>query len=442
MAASTKTVGVVGLGYVGQPFVVAMAGAGFDVIGLDVDVALIEHLRATYAPTVHEPGLAEGLAEHRERIVFTTSYEEMMAACDAVFVSVGTPLGQDGEPDVRSMDACIAGIAPRLRPGQLITLRSTVIPGTTRRAAADFAAGSGLRLGTEFFVAFSPERTVSGKALEELSRLPVIVGGIDDASAERCAEVMGKLAGSVVLAPSTEVAEVATLVDNMYRTLNIGFANELGRIAEEAGIDAYDVVSAVNTSYDRTSVFRPALGAEGPCLSKDPLILRYFAHKSGASTEILDAVVAVNARATGRVANEILGFLGRHAIEAPAVALLGLAFKGTPETDDVRGSPAVATIREVAAALGDGAVAFRLHDSVVHELNGVPTEPSIEAAVEGAHVIAVMNDHRAFRGIDARVLAASAARPLLIIDAWHSLDRLDELAAQGVDIIRVGDGRA
>ncbi len=442
MVASTKTVGVVGLGYVGQPFVAAMAGAGFDVVGLDVDAALIERLSATYAPTVHEPGLAEALAAHRERIVFTTSYEEMMAVSDAVFVSVGTPLGPDGEPDVRSIDACVAAITPGLRPGQLITLRSTVIPGTTRRAAADFAAGSGLRLGADLFVAFSPERTASGKAIEELARLPVIVGGVDDASAERCAEFMGKLAGNVVSAPSAEVAEVAKLVDNMYRALNIGFANELGRIAEEAGIDAYDVVSAVNTSYERTSVFRPALGAEGPCLSKDPLILRYFAHKSGAATDILDAVVAVNARATSRVAGEILDFLRRHAIEAPAVALLGLAFKGTPETDDVRGSPAMATLREVTAATGEGAVVFRLHDPLVHEFDSASTEPSIESAVKGANVIAVMNDHQAYRGLDAHVLAASAARPLLIVDAWHSLDGLGDLAAEGVDVVRIGDGKA
>ena len=432
-----------GLGYVGQPFVAAMAGAGYNVVGLDVNAELVAHLSDTHAPTVFEPGLADALARHKDRISFTTSYEEMMAVADAVFVSVGTPLGADGEPDTRSMDSCIAGIAPRLRKGQLITLRSTVIPGTTRRAAQEFQARSGLKVGDDLFVAFCPERTVSGKALEELGRLPMIVGGMDEASTERCAQVMGALSDRVVRAPSPEVAEVSKLVDNMYRTLNIGFANELGRIAESAGIDAYDVVAAVNTSYDRTSVFRPALGAEGPCLSKDPHILRYFAGLHGASTDILDAVVAVNARATGRVATEAAAFIQRHGIRQPRVALLGLAFKGTPETDDVRGSPALAAIEELDAALGKDSVTYQLYDPIVNTLYGRPTAASRTDAVEGAHVIAIMNDHVQFRGLAADELIAKAARPVLIVDAWHSLQGLDALASTAdVDVVRVGDGSA
>ena len=265
---------------------------------------------------------------------------------------------------------------------------------------------------------------------------------MDDASTTRCADVLGKMSERVVRVPSPEVAEVSKLVDNMYRTLNIGFANELGRIAESAGIDAYDVVAAVNTSYDRTSVFRPALGAEGPCLSKDPQILRYYARGHGAATDILDAVVAVNARATRRVADEVAAFIQRHAIQDPKVALLGLAFKGTPETDDVRGSPSQAAIEDLDAALGAGAVEYRLYDPLVREFYGHSTEATREAAVEGANVIAVMNDHAEFHGLGAGELAAKAARPLLIIDAWHSLAGLDALAGDpGIEIVRVGDGR-
>ena len=158
---SEITVGAVGLGYVGQPFVGAMAEAGFNVVGLDIDQNLINKLSEDYEPTVYEPGLKEIFKVHQANISFTSNYEVMMQKSDAIFLSVGTPLNSKGEPDSKSIEACVSEIAPRVKNGQLIILRSTVVPGTTRWLAEQIQKRTGLQPGTDFFVAFSPERTVS-----------------------------------------------------------------------------------------------------------------------------------------------------------------------------------------------------------------------------------------------------------------------------------------
>lgn len=440
---SEITVGAVGLGYVGQPFVGAMAEAGFNVVGLDIDQNLINKLSEDYEPTVYEPGLKEIFKVHQANISFTSNYEVMMQKSDAIFLSVGTPLNSKGEPDSKSIEACVSEIAPRVKNGQLIILRSTVVPGTTRWLAEQIQKRTGLQPGTDFFVAFSPERTVSGNAVQELKTLPAIVGGMDAESTKRSVHIMKLLSKSIVITTSSpEIAEVAKLVDNMYRTLNIGFANELGLIAEGAGIDAYEVVSAVNKSYERTSVFRPALGAEGPCLSKDPLILRHFAQTKGVETKILDAVVDVNKNATDRIALEIIGFIEKHKINNPVISLLGLAFKGSPETDDVRGSPAIAVIDSIQNYFDSTKVTFQLFDPIVTNFHGLNTEVNVDDSIRDANIVVVMNDHKLLRNIPIGHITQISKRPLLVIDAWHSIKGLDSFEKrENVEVFRVGDGQ-
>lgn len=440
---SEITIGAVGLGYVGQPFVGAMAEAGFAVIGLDIDQDLIDRLSKDYTPTVYEPGLEKIFKSHQSNISFTSSYKFMMEKSDVIFLSVGTPLNEEGEPDSKSIESCVSEIAPRVRDGQLIILRSTVVPGTTRWLTQQIQEKSGLQSGINFFVAFSPERTISGNAVEELKTLPAIVGGMDDESTRRSVHIMELLSKSIVITTSSpEIAEVSKLVDNMYRTLNIGFANELGLIAEGAGIDAYEVVNAVNKSYDRTSVFRPALGAEGPCLSKDPLILRHFAKTKGVETSILDAVVNVNKNATARIAFEIIDFIKRHTINKPTISLLGLAFKGNPETDDVRGSPVIAVIDSIQNYFETEEIKFKLYDPIVTNFYGMSAESDIDDSIRDANVVVIMNDHKSLRGINVSRITQLTKRPLLIIDAWHSINDLDSITAEeSLEVYRVGDGQ-
>ncbi len=434
---------VIGLGYVGQPFVAGLANVGYDVIGVDVDRQKVEKLSATYQPTIFEPGLAETLARCRDRITFTTSYEDAVGRADVVCITVGTPVDADGLPETSALDAAIQNLGKHLRRGQTVILRSTVPPGTTLRVAGVLESISELHAGTDFYLSFCPERTIEGIALYELYNLPAIVGGVNEQSTLMSVAFLERLGTRIVTVSSPTVAELCKLVDNMYRTLNIAFANELGNVCENAGVDAYEVEAAVNSAYPRTHIFRSGLGADGPCLSKDPLILRHFAESVGARTPLVKASVEINRDATRRVTREVQAFLAERRVGAPRIAFLGLAFKGKPETDDLRGSAARIVYDELINAPGGrtARAEFRFFDPIVRDFCGHPVETRIDACLQGAHVVLFLHDHSSIRNVPLELILDHTARPLLVVDAWHNVARLDRKSLPAdITYVRIGDG--
>ncbi len=438
------TIGVIGLGYIGQPTVAALANVGYRVVGMDVDSDKVAQLRKGNA-SVYEPGLAETLTRSNHLLRFTTSYEDVMRECDAVFITVGTPLDQGNEPNMTTLDAVVVNIAKHLRPGTTIILRSTVVPGTTAKAANALEEATGMKCGTDFYVSFCPERTIEGLALFELYNLPKIIGGIDRASSEQTVRILQRMGGKVITVSSAAVAELCKLADNMYRSLNVAFANEFGNICEGAEIDAYEVVDAVNSAYNRTTIFRPALGAGGPCLSKDPLILRHFAQSKNVATPILDSSVASNIAATHRVAQEVDRFLSEQRLEHPRVAMLGLAFKGMPETDDARGAPANAIYQELLERQrreGHPEPDIRFFDPIVRNFCGRTTEQWMDKCIDGANVVLFLTDHLMLRNVPLDWVLAGTGRPLLVVDAWHNLIcPAGSPIPNDVRLFRIGDGR-
>lgn len=431
-------VGVVGLGYIGLPLMAALASRGHQVIGIDVDAARVAQLTAGAPPPIHEPGVAEVLDARRAQLRFTTDYAELAEHADVVFVTVGTPFRDGVGADLSQIEAMTAALGAHLRAGMTVCLKSTVPPGTTRRVAAQLEAQSGLRLGSDFWVAFCPERTVEGRALEELLALPNIVGGIDAEATRRVAEAIGPLSGHIVEVASPELAEVAKLVDNSYRSLAIAFANEVGQICEGLGLDQYALRDAVMDGYSRTQLFRAGLAAAGPCLSKDPPVLAETARNLGLAAPVLDASVVSNATANVPIAERIEAFARAH--DRPIrVALLGLAFKGQPETDDTRNGPAEFLHARLTATLGDR-VEFSYYDPLVSTFAGTAVS-SLRDAVAGADVVAVLTDHPALQGLTPATVLETTDRPLLVIDAWHNLVAAGEVVqAPDVELIRVGDG--
>lgn len=435
----TPRVGVVGLGYIGLPLVAAFASRGADVTGLDVNAEHVASLTAGLPPRIHEPGVAEVLQSHRAQLHFTTSHAALLERADVVFVTVGTPYVAGTGSDLTQVDRVTDALGAALRPGVTICLKSTVPPGTTRRVARRLGEISGLTPGVDFWVAFCPERTIEGRALEELLSLPNIVGGLDPEATQRAADAVRPLSGHVVPVDSPEVAEVCKLVDNSYRALAIAFANEVGGICEQLGIDQHAVRDAVMDGYTRTELFRTGFGAGGPCLSKDPPVLAETARNLGVSAPVLAAAVTSNVDATEAVARRIEEFVLASPGTRVRVALLGLAFKGRPETNDTRDGPAEIIHRRLSANLGER-VDFAVHDPVVQEFRGLRSLPLADA-VRGAHVVALLNDHPALQGIASGDLLRDTARPLLAIDGWHGLADAREVAAlPGVELIRLGDG--
>jgi nucleotide sugar dehydrogenase len=430
-------VGIIGLGFVGQPTVAALANVGYQVIGMDTDHARITKLAEEGDGGVYEPGLTETLKRWKDRIRYTTSHEDVMKA-DAVLITVGTPTGADGKVSHAAVDEVADRIAPFLRKGHLVVLRSTVAPGTTRQVATRLGRHSGLKPGDDFHVAYSPERTIEGIALPELYSLPNIIGGIEQASTEACAALLGRLGTIGIRVSSPEVAELCKLSDNTFRAVNIALANELGQVFEKAGIDAYEVVDAVARAYSRTQLFRPGLGADGPCLSKDPIILETFASEIGASTPVLASARKTNESSTRRVADEVLRF-SKQAQSGLIVSMLGLAFKGRPETNDTRGSPAQFVYKEIAAS--KAATDYRFFDPIVTQFNGHTVAGSLADAIRGSNVVLFLTDHSALRNIDASWVFETAARPVLVVDSWHNLTGVPKTLPDGVKLVRIGDGR-
>lgn len=436
-------IGVIGLGYIGQPTVAALANVGYRVVGMDIDSEKIRQLKKGCA-TLYEPGLSETLQRTRHLTHFTSDYQELMEECDAILITIGTPIGANNAPDTSALDTVITHISKFLCQSQTVILRSTVVPGTTVEIAGRLEELTGMRCGSDFYVSYCPERTIEGLALYELYNLPKIIGGINPESTERTAEILQRLGGKVVKVSSPTVAELCKLADNMYRTLNIAFANEFGNICEAAKEDAYEVVNAVNTTYNRTSIFRPGLGASGPCLSKDPVILSYFAGRQGVSTPIVNACVSGNIAATMRPAQETLSFIQQHGLEQPHLAMLGLSFKGSPETDDSRGAPS----QDIYHALRENGIgvvdekSFSFFDPLVRQFEGQKSATSIEECIQGAHVVLFLTDHAMLRNIPMEHILRLAARPLLIIDAWHNVVNVGNVQLpEDVRFVQIGAGR-
>jgi UDP-N-acetyl-D-mannosaminuronic acid dehydrogenase len=295
---------------------------------------------------------------------------------------------------------------------------------------------SGLKVGRDFYLAYCPERTIEGMALYELHNLPKIIGGVDPTSGELAACLLEKLGGKVIKVSSPTVAEMCKLADNVYRTVNIVLANELASLCEALGVDSYEVVSAVNSAYARTHIYTPGLGAHGPCLPKDTKMARYLAFKSNVTMDVLNACIKGNKRPISKVKAIITQFIKEKKLINPKIALLGLAFKGWPETVDVRSSPAIETLSYLRKT---GISRVSLYDPLVREIEGMKVCKSVGECVKGANVILQLTNHPALMNLNVQTLLEFASRPLLIVDCWHSLKNIEDIDDE-VSIYVMGKG--
>ncbi len=435
-----STVAVFGLGYIGLPLAVAFAKVGYKVIGVDIDEGKISRLKETYTAEIFEPGLNETLQLCRDKITFTTSADFAIENSYALVITVGTPLMDPKTPNLEFIKSITSTIGKKLKRGQLVILKSTVLIGTTENLVKTWLEEiSKLKAGKDFFLSFCPERTIEGLALHELYTLPKIVGGINPQSTDAAAEILQKLGGPVVKVSSPTVAELCKLVDNLYRAINISFANEIGLVCEAAGIDAAEVVSAVNTSYKRTSIFNPGLGADGPCLSKDPQIFSYFAQQNNFETNLADVAIKENEKATLRVADIVKKFAAEKKLANPKIAFAGLAFKGFPQTDDQRGSPAIKIHSKLKKELGGFEVSS--FDPLIKTFEGQKTQPDFVSCIKGANIVLFLTNHKIISNVDPKMILKHAAKPLLVVDCWHNVLEPKILRdTANVSFFRVGDG--
>lgn len=433
-----KSIAVVGLGYVGLTLALILSDHGFQVRGLDSDPKVRRRLRRGRAH-FYEQGLDALLRDHLGHNFEVVDDIAPHQACDVYVIAVGTPLGPDLKPRFGDIARAARTVGRALVQGDAVILRSTVPVGTTRRVVIPILErASGLSAGRDFFVAFAPERTVEGRALEELKRLPQVIGGIDQNSSQVAAHVFNSFTSSSVIVNSPEEAEMVKLVNNTYRDVTFAYANELALICQRWGIDTGRVIAAANRDYERSQVPSPSPGVGGYCLKKDPFIFISSARQKGLTPGLAKRARAVSALTVQFVARTILDFLkgnGRKLGRAK-VCILGFAFKGQPVTSDVRGSTAIDLVRSL-RGVGTIVSFDPAADRNAVRAAGAKAAVDIRKAVAGADAVVVMNNNPAFRALNMRRLLAACRRPALFFDAWGLFSREEMAKVREIDYRRL-----
>jgi nucleotide sugar dehydrogenase len=357
-------------------------------------------------------------------------------------ITVGTPLNGLGRVRLDMIDAVAREVARELTDGDLVILRSTVKLGTTRKIVAPILDRAGVR----YDIAFCPERTLEGRALVELRQLPQIVGGATLAASVRAGQLFQFLTPTVVRVADPETAEMIKLVDNAQRDVSFAYANEIARACDAVGISAAEVIRAGKLGYPRTNLPMPG-PVGGPCLEKDSHILAEGLRDLGLDPEITVAARTINERQPEEVVCYLKGLcesLGAFP-RSPTVALLGLAFKGQPPTDDLRGTMARPMLECLRREFEGGT--FRGYDAVVspeaiHGL-GLETCETLEAAFKDAQLVLILNNHPLFCGMPLGLLATGMRRPGIVYDCWNCFEPDDLHLPDGIGYVALGGhGRA
>jgi UDP-N-acetyl-D-glucosamine dehydrogenase len=340
----TAKVGVIGLGYVGLPLAVEFARAGFHVVGYDVSERVVGLINkgASHIQDVSATAVAELVKEGRlEATTDPTRLREM----DAISIAVPTPLAKTRDPDMSYVVSATDTVAKNARPGQLIVLESTTYPGTTRELLQPAMEAQGFVIGTDVFLAFSPERVDPGNEKWNTKNTPKVVGGITPACTEVATAFYKQCIDRVVAVSSPEAAELTKLLENTFRSVNIGLVNEMAIVCDRLGVDVWEVIDAAATKPFGFMRFTPGPGIGGHCIPLDPHYLAWKMRTLNYKTRFIDLASEINSQMPAYVVEKVADALNdeRKAVNGSRVLVVGVAYKR--DIDDVRESPALDVMR-------------------------------------------------------------------------------------------------
>lgn len=378
-------VGVIGLGYVGLPLLVEFASKGFRGTGFEVDEAKAQQINAgsSYIGDVSSRKLKEVVDAKRLRA--TTDFDRLND-CDAIIICVPTPLRKTKEPDVSYIFAAAEQITKRLRRGHLIILESTTYPGTTDEVLLPMFEEKGLKLDEDFLLAFSPERVDPGNPKFLTHNIPKVVGGVTPDSTAVAAHLYSQIVDDVHAVSSARVAEAAKLLENTFRAVNIGMANEMARLCYALNIDTWEVIRAAATKPFGFMPFYPGPGIGGHCIPLDPHYLSWKARQHGFDSRFISLAEEVNSRMPEHVVQLVSDGLNdeRKPMRGSNVLLLGVAYK--KDVSDVRESPALSIIDRLRAK----GAKVRYHDPFVAEIRF--DDAHTDAAAEPLQSVSLTNE--------------------------------------------------
>lgn len=392
-------VGVIGLGYVGLPLLAEFAGKGLKATGFEVDANKAAQINSGHS-YIGDVASATVKRFVDDKLLTATTDFNQLGDCDALIICVPTPLRKTKEPDVSYILAAAEEIKKRLRRGQLIILESTTYPGTTNEVLLPMFEATGLKLDEDFLLAFSPERVDPGNPQFQTHNIPKVVGGVTPDSTVAAALLYAQIVRDVYSVSSARVAETAKLLENTFRAVNIGMANEMARLCYALNIDTWEVISAAATKPFGFMPFYPGPGIGGHCIPLDPHYLSWKARQHGFDSRFIGLAEEVNSRMPDHVVQLVSDGLNdvRKAMNGSRILLLGVAYK--KDIDDVRESPALSIIDRLRAKGAD----VHYHDPFVKEIRfddahteggGEPlaSEPLTDEALSAADCVVIVTDH-------------------------------------------------
>jgi UDP-N-acetyl-D-glucosamine dehydrogenase len=387
--------GIIGLGYVGLPLAVELARANVKTIGFDTDVRKIGELAAgrSYIPDVPSEHVAEAV---NTGMLIPTTDPASLGEADVIDICVPTPLRKTKDPDLSYVVKAVETTAAVLRKGQLIILESTTYPGTTDEVVKPILEAKGLKAGRDFYLAFSPERVDPGNPTYQTRNIPKVVGGMDEISTEVAAAFYRQVVDTVVTVTSTRAAEMVKLLENTFRAVNIGMANELALMCHRMGIDVWEVIDAAKTKPFGFMPFYPGPGLGGHCIPIDPFYLSWKAKQFNFEARFIELAGQVNGSMPEHVVTRVAEALNAHKkpMNGSRVHVLGVAYKR--DIDDVRESPALDVIelllrRGATVTYSDPFVPEIDHGP--HQMKAVSMDNAIKA---GADCAVIVTDHKSF----------------------------------------------
>lgn len=391
IAVRRAAVAVIGLGYIGLPLAVECARSRFPVIGVDTDATKVAQINAGASYIRDVPSDILGALVASGQIRSSRDYAVLHNA-DVVLICVPTPITRNKEPDVTSVAQAAKALRRHLRPGQLIILRSTSYPGTTEELVRPILEATGLRVGSDFFLAFAPERINPGDPASRLEKIPVVVGGCDSASTDLAVTFFRQVASTVVPVSGPTAAEMAKLLENVFRNVNIALVNQMAMLCDRMGLNIWEIVGAAATKPYGFMPFSPGL-VGGHCIPVDPYFLAWKAREYDFHADFIELAARVNDSMPYFIMNKVVAALNERAKGADGASILALGVTFKKDVDDCRHSAALKVL-ELLKARG-ARIAY--HDPYAPEVafNGTRAHsiPLTDEALRQADCVIILTDH-------------------------------------------------
>lgn len=433
-ATISKEIVVVGVGYVGLTLSIVLSSSGFRVYGFDKNKRVISLLKNGKIP-FYEKGLKKHLDfNNNKNLIFVNKIYNINNVSTYV-ICVGTPLNNRKDPLLKSLKKSITEVSKILKKHDLVILRSTIPVGCTRKIIVPILEKfSGLKAGNDFSISYAPERTAEGNALKELRQNPQIIGGWDELSAEKSAAIFNNITHSIVRVPNIESAELCKLIDNSYRDHQFAFVNQFIPLCKKLKISLNNIVDYVNHGYSRNHVAKPSPGVGGPCLTKDPYILKKVFDEYNLKNNLFSQVRDINKNIINYVYKKIQDCIKiikeNNNKRECKIFLVGIAFKGNPETSDYRDSTSLDLLKKLKNIRN-----LKIYDPVISkkELKKINFPfSSIDKGFEKADIVIFFNNHDSYLDLDIYKLIKKMKKPSYFLDMWSQFDSMEMKKLKGV----------